>query len=1255
MGRADYRVNACYDGAAFVDPPPEQRIDPLLSTVPLRAESPEMAGQLIPVLPERFRVSRCLGRGGFGTVYEAYDSERGHPVAVKILREPHADTLYRFKQEFRVLATLKHPNLIEFYDLFEYGHLWFFTMQLVAGSTFLEFVRTGSRCDLDRLRAALRDLVRVLSWLHAHQLIHRDIKPDNVLIDDTGRLVLLDFGLARHLSGLMPTGTISVGTPAYMAPEQISDPASVNESADWYAVGVMLYQALTGRLPFAGGMMEVLAAKTSNDPAAPASIVPEVPADWSRLCLRLLARQPVSRPGGPELSNWLGDGEEFPAPRPFANDLFGREEPLQRLLEAAALARAGTPAVVEITGPAGLGKSSVLEAFAAAVPQRYPDALVLRGRCGERESLPFKALDSMMDDLSRQLRSLGPALEPLLPAEIAALVRLFPVLERVESIAAAMARHPVRIANAAELRRRAFQAFASLLQSLCSRRLVAICLDDLHWGDADSAALFQHLFSLPSVPPVVMAVAYRAESAAPEFIGLWRGHLAAAGGRIHAAAVTIGPLDPPSAVALARSLLARHGAANDELAAALASHTGGNPLLLEQLAAGFVRGSGTEVMPPRSLAELVRERMSRLSGVTRQFLRYLAAFGEPLSENVLVHMLPPDAGAAGAVSSMVSQNLVRLRVKSGIREIEIQHDQIREAILEEVPEPERRATHVRIAEALISTGHTDFGMIATQFARGGDAPRAAQYAEKAAEAAESVLAFHRAAQFYSIALAMGKFDPPRMAALYERLAAAHAAAGRGAEAAAAYLRAAGAAGSSEAASALRRHAGEQFIRSGNVREGIRVLASLGAAVHIRHNDSLVRALASILWSRCMLRTRGLEYRERQGEELAPRDLARLDVYWALVAGLSFWNPVIGTSYQLAHLRLALKTGDPRRVALALATEASYQALSGERGYPRARDLLGRALATGTRLHDPRIVGTAHAMDAMCGWLTGRWDLARDRGREAERILVENCAGVSWELGVARNGLLGGLLWGGQWREYAARLAELSADAQDRGDLPSLAVYRMNRAPLSLAQDDVEQARRDLAEAERILAGAWSGHGFHVPHFFGLFGRAQVALYSGDRAAAAALLDGMRTLRRSFLLRIEIIAVLALLLEATLAIACADAGNSAELLARARSCAERIRRKPAIWGSGLAMLIEAGAEAASGRMDAACARWSDAERELTRSGMLMFAASARYWRGRAGNDPELVRNAEEFFRNQGVSNAPRLAQMLAPGAPLPTFT
>jgi hypothetical protein len=687
----------------------------------------------------------------------------------------------------------------------------------------------------------------------------------------------------------------------------------------------------------------------------------------------------------------------------------------------------------------------------------------------------------------------------------------------------------------------------------------------------------------------------------------------------------------------------------------LASQSGGNPLLLEQLAADF--GSGKLAKAPRrhlTLAELIRERVNRLSHATRGFLELLAALGEPLPEDVLPRLLPSDADAAAAVSSLVSENLVRRRAKGGLREIEIQHSQIREAVLESVPERERREAHIRIAEALLMRDRADLGMIALQFSRGGDATRAAEYAEKAAIAAEGVLAFDRAAQLYSMALALGEFDRARAGSLHQRLANAHASAGRGSDAAADYLRAAEMAEFIDHASVLRRHAAEEWIRSGNLREGVRLLESVGTEFNIRHTDSVPLAMLSIIWNRGQLAVRGSGYVERAAAEAPAKDLARLEVYRALTAGLTFWSPIMATRYHLKYLRLALQLGQPRRVAPALASQAMFVAMTGERTYPRARNLLNQSLALGTRLQDPRITGSTRAFDAMCGWLTGRWDLARDRGREAERILRENCAGAWWELSVARNALLGGLLWAGHWKEYATRLTEFSEDAQNRNELSSLVTYRMNHGAVCLARDNVEQADRDLLEAQRILANAWSTRGYHIPHFFGLFCRGQIAVYSSNRSAAMGLLTReLPIVRAPYLLRVQTIAILALLLEGTLAIACATGPDaqgkgSADLLRRARGTAEAIRRKPAIWGSGLAMMIEAGVDAAQGRLDAACARWLEAERELTRAGMLMFAAAVRYSRGHVTGDRELTTSAEDFFRNEGVVSPPRMAMMLAPG-------
>src|SRR5947209_11184811 len=208
---------------------------------------------------ERFEVRRCLGAGGMGVVYEAFDRERQARVALKTLRSMSADGLLRFKREFRDFLDLAHPNLISLGELFSEGRDWFFTMELVEGMTFLDWVRPAASgkpasfstanagspsartvpeftprlldvllapLDLTRLRTALAQLVEGIMALHAAEKVHRDIKPSNVLVSPDGRVVLLDYGLAvearreEQLATEQLSTTDVVGTVEYMAPEQ---------------------------------------------------------------------------------------------------------------------------------------------------------------------------------------------------------------------------------------------------------------------------------------------------------------------------------------------------------------------------------------------------------------------------------------------------------------------------------------------------------------------------------------------------------------------------------------------------------------------------------------------------------------------------------------------------------------------------------------------------------------------------------------------------------------------------------------------------------------------------------------------------------------------------------------------------------------------------------------------------------------------------------------------------------------------------
>src|SRR5690242_15740613 len=188
------------------------------------------------LLAQRFELRGTLGAGGAGVVYRAFDQQLGREVALKLLRQASGRDLFRFKREFRALADIAHPNLVALHELHATGGEWFFTMELVEGVSFIDWVRPGAavgpsrpRADIaagclveGRLRAALIQLADALMALHQAGKLHRDLKPSNVLVTEGGRVALLDFGLVASVAEDNPE-RLAVGTPVYMSPEQASD------------------------------------------------------------------------------------------------------------------------------------------------------------------------------------------------------------------------------------------------------------------------------------------------------------------------------------------------------------------------------------------------------------------------------------------------------------------------------------------------------------------------------------------------------------------------------------------------------------------------------------------------------------------------------------------------------------------------------------------------------------------------------------------------------------------------------------------------------------------------------------------------------------------------------------------------------------------------------------------------------------------------------------------------------------------------
>jgi len=272
------------------------------TTVVRQAEHSPGALQPGELLAGRYEIKGVLGVGGMGVVYRAWDRELKEAVAIKTLlsevlrTEPSA--LERFKQEIKLARRIAHRNVVRTYDLGEIGGLYFITMEFIEGQSLKHVIAARGSLPVAVVLTIGKQLCRALQVAHEEGVIHRDIKPQNLIVEPSGTLKVMDFGIARlatRTEGMTQAG-MAIGTPEYMAPEQLLG-GDVDFRADLYAAGAVLFECLTGRTPFVADTPVTLIAKQlEEEPPAPSALNVEVPKALSDLVIRALSKDRAERP-----------------------------------------------------------------------------------------------------------------------------------------------------------------------------------------------------------------------------------------------------------------------------------------------------------------------------------------------------------------------------------------------------------------------------------------------------------------------------------------------------------------------------------------------------------------------------------------------------------------------------------------------------------------------------------------------------------------------------------------------------------------------------------------------------------------------------------------------------------------------------------------------------------------------------------------------------------------------------------------------
>ena len=1223
----------------------------------------------------RFTVQRRIGAGGMGIVYEAWDREREQTVALKKLHGTDATAIVRLKNEFRALADVVHPNLVRLYELVGEDDDWFFTMELVDGVDFLSYVRGAPSpvdhattekstmisgplanprpddeahepdepveripVDYNLLRRTLRQIAEGVAALHEQGKLHRDLKPSNVLVTPNERVVILDFGLATDLRTFQKKATFG-GTPAYMAPEQIAEqPATA--ASDCYSIGVMLYEALTSSLPFSGNFYSMLMQKRTTDPKPPTDVVAGVPDDLSRLCVELLRRNPEDRLSAAEVARRLAPRGEKVMPtfnRALTTPFVGRARELAQLRDALRAIERNVPVTVMLRGPSGIGKSALVRHFLQDVQQRDPSTIVFTGRCYEQESVPYKAVDSLIDDLARYLKRIS-ALEAkaLMPRDVGALGRLFPVLQELDPVARAK-RKPVDILDSLELRRRAFAALREMLSRLVDEHRVILFLDDVQWGDRDSAALLAELLRPPDAPPMLVIVSHRIEEAATSPLLLELVKYRDALGELRE--ITLEQLTGGEARDLARALL-HEPAISGERIDSIAREAGGSPFFIVELA----RYSETTGVDMTDLDSVIRARISLLPDVARELLEVVAVAGRPISIAVANAAANLHAEDAAMQARLRADHLLRTRVRSGREELDTYHDRIREAILTTLDMDRRRAHHLTIAATLLAQGRRDPELLAVHYRGAGDHGKAATYAYEAAERAAAALAFEHAAHLYQMVVEVEHQQTPE---LLIKLADALTNAGRSADAAPYYVRAADQVEPSLAVE-LRGRASEGLLRAGHVDAGLRIIRGVLASTGMKMPVTPKHAVAGILYGRARLFFRGLRFRERRAHEVPKPELTKIDVAWGMTTGLARIDNIRSVYFQTQHLPLALNAGEPYRVARALAAEACFAATMGEKNKRHTEKLVMQAERNARRVGQPHAMGMAMLARSLESYYLGQFRDAFQKAEEAETLFRERCTGVAWEINTSVNYALCSLVYLGELAQFAPRVPARLREAEDRGDLYAGIDPVCRPGIIWLAADDPEGGRRAL----RQVMDRWSLEGFHYQHYLEMFAENQIDLYQGNWARAWRRVDERwPALKASFLLRIPFAEIEARHLRGRAALAATIGSKDHSLLDRIDDDAKRIVKVRSSWSHPMSFALRAGVANLRGKVEEAAELLDRASRRFERAEMMLYAKAAAFRRAQLiGGDGgrELRAAAESWFEAQGVKNVPRLADVLVPG-------
>jgi predicted ATPase len=737
------------------------------------------------LLAQRYRIDGKIGEGGMGVVFKAHDALLNRTVAVKSLTPAllGPEGLARLLREAQAAAQLTHPNIIAVYDVIDDGDARLIVMEYVEGRTLTQLIPQ----QVPQALALLTQICRAMQYAHSKGIIHRDIKPENIMLTDGDVVKVMDFGLARSegRTRLTQAGYL-LGTVAYMAPEQVLG-GETDARSDLYSLGCVLYELTTGRLPFTGDdPISIISQHLQVPPVAPHWHNPNVSPELEGIILKLMAKDPGERYASAadviaaldSLTTAIeqpGEAGAVPAPTGLLlgsvlrTRLVGRDAELREIKSSVELAASGHGQVALVEGEPGIGKTRLVQE--AQVYARLRGFGVLVGHCYEQESaapyLPFIEL------FQSRFREMDPtALRQELGANAPEFVKLIPeVRESLPELEPSPPLEPV------QERLRLFASVARQLVTLSRKSPLVLILEDLHWADAASLSLLQHLARALKGERVLIIGTYRdVEVDRKHPLG---GVLREMNRERLYNLVNLRRLPREGVAGMIKSMF-EVPQVSDELLEALYTETEGNPFFVEEVLKALVeegaifrkngdweRKNIAEIQVPKSIREVIERRLERVSEESQQVLSLAAVIGKHFGFEILQTVAEMSEEVLDrALEEAIQAQLVREDRGAGGIEYDFAHALIREVLYERLTMRRRMTLHQKVGTMLeqqfagrIDAVVEDLAHHFAQSPHGANLEKAIRYSLEAAQKSMRLFAYEEAVRHCQLAAELLRDTP----------------------------------------------------------------------------------------------------------------------------------------------------------------------------------------------------------------------------------------------------------------------------------------------------------------------------------------------------------------------------------------------------------------------------------------------------------------------------------------------------------------